>query len=66
MKIAFSRTAFLLLTFGFISTALTAAAHEEKPSKEESKYIPLKKDRIYAPPTRPRMPARMASECMYE
>lgn len=64
MKTAFFRTVFLLLTLGFVSAALTATAHEEKPSKKENQHISLRTDRLLPP--RPRMPERIAIGCMYE
>lgn len=64
MKTAFFRTVFLLLTLGFVSVALTATAHEEKPSQKENQHISLRTDRLLPP--RPRMPERTAIECMYE
>lgn len=66
MKTAFFRTAFLLLTFGFISTALTAAAHEDSESKRNNQQIRVENERKEKQPTHPRMPARVAIECMYE
>lgn len=66
MKNAFSRTAFLLLTFGFISAALTAAAHEDKDKERDNYPITIRKDQQKSQPFRPRMPARVAIECMYE
>lgn len=65
MKTAFSRIAFLLLTLGFVSVAFTAAAQNEK-AKDENLHIPLRTDRSEFMPSRPRMPARVAIECMYE
>ncbi len=68
MKTAFFRTVFLLLTLGFVSVVLTATAREEKPpkSKNENRHIFLGTDRSESLPPRPRMPAHIAIECMYE
>lgn len=64
MKPAFFRIVCLFLTLGFVSVALTATAHEEKPSQKENQHISLRTDRLLPP--RPRMPERTAIECMYE
>lgn len=66
MKNAFFRTAFLLLTFGFISAAFTAAAHEDKDKERNNHPITIRKDQPSPLPTCPRMPARVAIGCMYE
>lgn len=65
MKTAFFRTVFLLLTLGFVSVVLTATAREEKPSKGNT-HIPIRKERLNPTPITPRMPPRVAIECMYE
>lgn len=67
MKTAFYKTAFLLLALGFVPAVLTAAEPEEKPSKEQSdRPILIRKDQPQPMPPHPRMPARVAIECMYE
>lgn len=65
MKTAFLQTAVLLLALSFISV-FTAAAHEEKPSEKSDKHVIIKKEGDKMQPTRPRMPACIAIECMYE
>ena len=63
MKTAFYKTVFLLLALGFVPAVLTAASPEDK-DKERDKHVMLRKNQPH--PTYPRMPARVAIECMYE
>ena len=66
MKTAFYKTAFLLLALGFVPAVLTAAGHEENDPKRKDQLIRIEKERKDIQPIRPRMPARVAIECMYE
>ncbi len=64
MKTAFSRIAFLLPALAALSVSFAAMARDEEP-KDQDRRIAIKKEEIFHP-SRPRMPARIAIECMYE
>lgn len=64
MKTAFSRIAFLLPTMAALSVSFAAMAQDEDPKKQDHR-IAIRKEEV-SRPINPRMPARVAIECMYE
>lgn len=65
MKTAFSRIAFLLPTLVALSVSFAATAQDEEPKKDQDHCIAIRKEEV-SRPIHPRMPARVAIECMYE